>query len=327
MELPRSVVFHTDDLGLSKAFNAGTLAACEGGLVTSTSLRANGTAFDEAVESVLAKYPWLGVGVHLNLVEGDSQLQIGARSRLSNAAGKYKVSFSSLAWAHVTRDRATFAEAEADMRSQIEAVLGRGVSIDHLDSHQHTHAIPSLFRIVCSLAREYDIPFVRLPREVPYIGNGVVHRMSPWYAVNLVKNVVLNRYSSVDRAIAEEVGVRTNDYFVGVLYTGHMTSATVTYGLAAAAKRQSQIVEVLLHPCIPSRDPHEQFVAPYLRRYTNSDARLAELAALLDPAVLKSVEEQGWQLANFRTLASGVNESDAGPESSPTEAQRPMGGY
>ncbi len=324
MTSSRSVVFHTDDLGLSKAFNAGTRAACEGGLVTSTSLRTNGAAFDEAVDSVLAEFPSLGVGVHLNLVEGMAQRQLGARSRLSNTAGHYRSSFRSLAWAHITQDRRTLEEAEEDMRSQIEVVLDRGVAVDHLDSHQHTHAIPSLFRIVCSLALEYDIPFVRLPREAFYMGEGVLHRFLPWYPVNLIKHALLNHYANQDQAIADEFGVRTNNYFVGILYTGHMTSATVTNGLEAAAKEEPELVEVLLHPCLPTGDPTERFVAPYLRGYVNSPARRVELAALLDPAVQGFVRDQGWRLTNYRTEASGEQSSGRHAGTPSSEPQLPM---
>jgi hypothetical protein len=142
-----------------------------------------------------------------------------------------------------------------------------------------------------------------------------------------MKHVLLNRYSGENRTIAEEVGVRTNDYFVGILYTGHMTSTTVTQGLSAAANRLPEIVEVLLHPCIPLGDPQERFIAPYLSWYVNSPARLAELETLTNPAVLGFVREQDWRLTSFRTLASGDQMSDTREKHPMAEPQLPTEEY
>lgn len=43
-------------------------------------------------------------------------------------------------------------QIENEFRAQIEKVQAN-TTIDHLDSHVHTHAIPELFKIVCKLAK------------------------------------------------------------------------------------------------------------------------------------------------------------------------------
>ena len=170
----RFLVIHGDDLGLTHSFNAGIREACAGGLLSSTSVRSNGAAFEEAVDQVIPACPDLGVGIHLNVVEGRTQRSsLGRSSRICDSQGYYKVSFGGLLWAHRNRDDTTFAEIQDDFRTQIEAVLARGIAPDHLSSHQHSHAVPSGFRIVCELAREYGIPFVRLVREAFYWAGSV----------------------------------------------------------------------------------------------------------------------------------------------------------
>src|SRR5579863_2733104 len=65
----RNLIVNADDLGWTEGINRGIAEAHRKGLVTSTSLLANGRAFDSAVQ-VAGANPELGVGVHLNLSDG-----------------------------------------------------------------------------------------------------------------------------------------------------------------------------------------------------------------------------------------------------------------
>ena len=303
----RFLVIHGDDLGLTHSFNAGIREACAGGLLSSTSVRSNGAAFEEAVDQVIPACPDLGVGIHLNVVEGRTQRSsLGRSSRICDSQGYYKVSFGGLLWAHRNRDDTTFAEIQDDFRTQIEAVLARGIAPDHLSSHQHSHAVPSVFRIVCELAREYGIPFVRLVREAFYWAGSVRSHLGIWYPVNLLKHVLLNRFAAENRQTAESLGVRTNHYFVGLAYTGHMSTARLTRGLARLSPLGSGTVEVLLHPCLADSTSQEAYIAPYLGGYTRSKERVAELEALQDRAVRRFIEEGGWQMTSYRRLAGAT---------------------
>ena len=65
----RNLIVNADDLGWTEGVNRGIAEAHRKGLVTSTSLLANGQAFASAIEVARAN-PELGVGVHLNLSDG-----------------------------------------------------------------------------------------------------------------------------------------------------------------------------------------------------------------------------------------------------------------
>ena len=253
----RWLIVHADDLGLARAFNEGVREAYTKGILTSTSLRTNGSAFEQAVERVLPECTGMGVGLHLNIVEGMSQRKnIGGTSRICDSQGNYAASFRSLLQAYLSRDKSTFDEIEDDFRSQIEFAFDHGITPDHLSSHQHSHAIPPIFSTVCKLAAEYKIPFVRLPRERFYFGGGIGVHMAAWYPINLFKHFLLNAFSEKNLRLAKHHDVQTNDHFVGVLYTGKMTNSTLKNGLAPLSSLRSGIAEVLLHPCvvIPGHD-------------------------------------------------------------------------
>src|SRR5258708_20537878 len=63
------LIVNADDFGLTDGTNRAIIDAHCHGIVTSTSLLANGYAFDHAVE-LAHQHPALGVGVHLTLTEG-----------------------------------------------------------------------------------------------------------------------------------------------------------------------------------------------------------------------------------------------------------------
>ena len=70
--LNKKFVLNADDFGMSSAFNTAVLEGYQKGILKSTSLVANGDAFDEAVNKIIPQAPDLGVGVHLNIIEGKS---------------------------------------------------------------------------------------------------------------------------------------------------------------------------------------------------------------------------------------------------------------
>ena len=303
----RMLIVHADDLGLAGPFNEGVREAYKNGLLTSTSVRSNGSAFEEAVDEIIPDCPGLGVGIHLNIVEGRSQrANIGKATRIYDSEGYYKASFSSLFRAYLSGDESTFVEVEADCRTQIEMVLARGITPDHLSTHRHSHGIPAMFETLCKLAREYKIPFVRLPRERFYVAEGIGFHLGIWYPINVAKHFLLNVLSRRNAATAKRLGVRTNDYLVGVTYTGHMTARTLSAGLASLSSARSGIVEVLLHPCKVLPDRNEKYTSPYLGWYVASSARTAELSALLDLNARRLMEEDGWELTSYSRLAANA---------------------
>ncbi len=65
----RNLIVNADDLGWTQGVNRGIAEAHRNGIVTSTSLLANGGAFEGGVRTA-RESPRLGVGVHLNLSDG-----------------------------------------------------------------------------------------------------------------------------------------------------------------------------------------------------------------------------------------------------------------
>src|SRR3984957_7221211 len=65
----KQLIFNADDFGMTRGVNDGIIRGHREGILTSTTLMANGLAFDDAVQKALEN-PKLGVGCHLVLVGG-----------------------------------------------------------------------------------------------------------------------------------------------------------------------------------------------------------------------------------------------------------------
>ena len=69
------------------------------------------------------------------------------------------------------------------------------------------------------------------------------------YPVNQIKVILLNSFSIKNKkTLAQYKNLKTNDYLVGVSYTGMMNNSTVENGLNALKTEENILVESLIHP-------------------------------------------------------------------------------
>lgn len=239
-------ILNADDFGMSSAYNRAVLEGYEFGILKSTSLTANGEAFEEAVNSVIPKCPDLGVGVHLNIIEGKSLAEDA--DTLTDREGIFNNSYQKLLLKAYT-DKIFLSQVEKEFRLQIEKVKKTGIRITHLDSHVHTHSIPPIFEIVCRLAKEYGVKQVRTQFEHPYLVPDLMKHLNLAYPLNLVKIALLNTFTVINKKVISKYGLTTNDYLIGVGYTSMMASITISFGLMALKNKKDIVAEALIHPC------------------------------------------------------------------------------
>lgn len=267
------------------AFNKAILEACNYGLLKSTSLAANGEAFDDAVNNVIPSCPDLGVGVHLNIIEGKSLST--DLDRLTDSNGIFNQSFGQLLInSYNTKNKSFLEQVEKEFRAQIEKVQSNKVEITHLDSHVHVHAIPPIFKIVAKLAKEYGIKQIRTQFEKPYIVPDIFMHLNTKYPVNLIKIALLDFFTLINRNTVKKFGLNTNDYINGVGYTSMMTSLTVSYGISALKNKSNITLETLIHPC----------------RYEDGtiDNHFIEYKITKNEKLKNKIEELGFEIGNYK---------------------------
>lgn len=252
----KKFILNADDFGMSKAYNRAVLEGYHSGFLKSASLCANGKAFNAAVNEIIPECPNLSVGVHLNIIEGRS---LTKAPMLTGKNGKFNNGYLGLILKSF--DAKFLNQVEFEFRTQIETVKNY-TKIDHIDSHVHTHAIPNLFKITAKLAKEYDIPFIRTQYEEMYFVPSIKKHLSLKYPPNILKIILLNYFTSINKNVAKEYGLKTNDYLIGVGYTGMMDEMAIEYGLKALD--DDCLAEALIHPCSYSTRKNNQHYREFL---------------------------------------------------------------
>lgn len=238
----KKFILNADDFGMSNAFNKAVLDGYHSGFLTSASICANGKEFDAAVNEIIPECTNLGIGVHLNIIEGNS---------LQN---NEKFNSGYLKLMHLANNPSFLEQTEKEFRLQIEKVL-QHTKVDHIDSHVHVHAIPKIFELTCKLAKEYEIKQLRTQFEHFYLIPDLIKHINIKYPPNILKVILLNSFTLKNKELIKKYELQTNDYIIGVGYTGMMDDKTILHGLSAIKENVKEdvqkdlIVEALIHPC------------------------------------------------------------------------------
>ena len=272
MSAPKQLVVNADDFGFTPDVNEGIVEAHRGGILTATTLMANGAAFDDAVALARAT-PTLDVGCHLVLVGGDSLL-----------TGKpYPLTVAHLVAAIAGREIRVYEELAA----QVRRILGAGIAATHLDTHKHTHLAPPVLDAVARVAAEFGIRWVRRPFDLPLNTlKGTVPRLKRMTSGGL--GFLRRRFHRV----LEAHGCRTTDHFAGFQITGRFRTRELVELLGILP---GGTTELMVHPgrC---RE------ALRLARTRLKESRELELEALLAPETRLALERNGIELVNYRAL-------------------------
>ena len=151
------LIVTADDLGAGALTDRGIFVAYERGIVTGTSLMANGPSFPEAAKE--ARRISIPLGVHFNLSEGPSLT--GDIPGLTDGSGAFpgKMIARSRLRSGAPCPRRLLEECTA----QVERVLESGLKPLYFDSHQHCFLFPEIQGILLEVARTFAIPAARLP--------------------------------------------------------------------------------------------------------------------------------------------------------------------
>ncbi len=285
MQMKR-IIISADDFGYSTENNNAVLIGYKEGNITAAGLMANMDGFNHAVEAVIPQIPDIDLGFHFNIIEG---MSLTKPDLLCNTDGHFNCNFLKLMFNQ--NNPQLLSQIEIEFKAQIEKILNY-YPVSHIDSHVHIHAIPSIFNLVVKLAKEYDIEYVRTQREIPYIVRNKI--LNSKFPVNIIKNVLLNSLSQNN--VKNLSGIKTNDYIIGVLYTGGMEEETVYNGLKKI-NREDSLTEVLFHPHLPADISNSKRMNNY-----------REFLITKTPNFRKNLEEMGFLPVSFCNIAKRVCE-------------------
>ena len=272
----RLLVVNADDYGLTPAVSQGILRAHKEGIVTSTSVLVLGRGFNDSARWI-ADHETLDAGIHLAAVGEDPPLLTSREipslvDRHGRLPASWKHFLAAAALGRIDPD-----DVEREFAAQIDAATAAGITLTHVDTHQHLHLWPSVSNVVISLAKQRGIPAMRVPRSA-----------------DPLKRAGINRLAARLASRAEAAGLVTPEWAVGLDEAGHMHGSRFEDALALLAGRHPHTAEVGCHPG-DADDARSAYRWGYdwdreLEWLTSTEARAA-------------VESAGFVLGNYRDLA------------------------
>jgi chitin disaccharide deacetylase len=286
----RSLIVNADDLGWTEGVNRGIAEAHRNGIVTSASLLANGRAFASGVE-LARTAPALGVGVHLNLSDGEPVAERELVTSLLNDRGELEGRPESLLL-RLARRSVLLNEIEQEWNAQIQKVRDSGIEPTHLDGHRHVQMLPGLFELALRLAKRHGVAAIRVSHEESSLRAALSAGSKQKGSVVMRQGVQargLKLLAPDAREQAERAGIATADYFCGIAQTGELTRDGVLRLLEILPEGTT---ELMCHP--------GYLDAELARSATRLQAsRQTELAILTDTAIRNLVASQGIRLIDY----------------------------
>ena len=290
----KNLIVNADDLGWTDGVNRGILEAFHHGIVTSTSLLANGAAFAEGVEAARSA-PGLGVGVHLNLSDGPPIADREIVTTLLNSDGEFAGGPESLLLRRA-RGGISLEEAENEWDAQIQKIRDAGIAPTHLDGHKHVHMLPGLFEIALRLAKRHSIGAIRVALEASSLRAALSTGAKQHSGIVMKQGVQargLKLLARDARELAEHAGISTTDYFCGIAQTGELTREGVEQLVKSLPDGTT---ELMCHP---------GYMDSALRKTATrlQNSRQTELQILTDTGIRNLVASLGIRLIDYGFVA------------------------
>ena len=281
------VIFAADDLGSSSSVNRAVIEAHDRGIVTAASMMAGGDAFQEAAQGVLERGE-LSLGLHVTLCDGRSVLPHVSIPDLVDSNGFF-FKGPAMTWLSFDRKR-VISQVEMEVEAQFCRLEAAGIQPAYIDSHHHLHMHPRVFEVVCRLASQRGVSWIRIPHELAHIAFGLRSRGRG--AMPFIEWAVFRVLRIKNMRTAAEYGLHCATQVYGLSRTGNIDEKyllAVLNRIAGMTKvnymKDNHVYEIFAHPDLAS--------IPGLR----------ELRALTSVAVSDRLESLGMRRTGYKEIS------------------------
>ncbi|QIR75864.1 ChbG/HpnK family deacetylase [Sulfurospirillum diekertiae] len=282
-----NIIINADDFANSMAMSETICRCFDEGMLTSTSMMINTPYVEDAFEKIRQR-PSLRVSLHLNIAEGKPLADTKEIAYLVDEKGffckRYETILTHYYFGNVMQKKIIKSAIKAEYAAQITRYATLlGTETIHLDSHQHYHTIPFISDILIELSQElpYQITYVRVPKEPFFLELSSFRDLKNYCGLNIIKHFLLNLFSHQLARKLKAHHITCNTSFIGVLFTGNMTLASIQKALQKC--HQEDLIEILLHPgFLAEAEATKWSESPFKTFYTHPH-RKEEMEILLSP--------------------------------------------
>jgi hopanoid biosynthesis associated protein HpnK len=270
----RRLIVNADDFGLSPSVNAAVIRAHREGILTSASLMVNEPGFGEAVK-LANQNPKLGIGLHLTLLMGHSNLPPEKIPGLVNARSEFSDSPVGVGMSYFFK-RGLREQLRPEIHAQFEKFHATGLPLDHVNGHLHLHLHPVVFKILMEDADKLHIQHMRLTRD----SFSCSRKMSRGRWLYRISHAAIYEWlSNRAREPLRQRGIK---------------HAQITFGLLQDSRVDEDFILKLLPELAPGDS--ELYSHPSLDKFKH------EFDALVSPRVHEQIKELGIELIRYQDL-------------------------
>ncbi len=315
----RRLIVNADDFGLTLGVNQAIAEGHSRGIITSSTLMANGRAFDNAVRFAHDLRD-LSVGCHVVLVDGApvarpeqvrcllapvgrealpfEPVRSGAVRAVAATAGgqrRFYDGFGQVALRSL-RGKLNKAQIANEVAAQIEKIQQAGIKVTHVDAHKHLHMLPDVAEGIMAGAHETGVRRIRNPFVPlrPIVMAQVMRRPRLWQRYSEV--TLLRSYYHGFKSRLKHYGMTTPDGSFGVVVTGALDKDMFRVVMTCVPDGTWEFV------CHPGYvDEELSHVKTRLR-----ESREKELAVLTSPEARQVLADNKIELISYRELAANA---------------------
>ena len=159
------LLINADDFGYSKNVNEAINYGFQNGLLDRTTIMVNMSSYNEAVNLSKQGNYFDKVGLHINLIEG-IPLTEEIKNTFFCKQGKFDSSVFRKQKNRFFLNRYVSNAVKKEIEAQIIKYISSGFTLMHIDSHQHSHTNPSIYKILKPLMLQYGFNSIRLSKNI-----------------------------------------------------------------------------------------------------------------------------------------------------------------
>ena len=230
------IILCADDFGLTEGVSRGICELAAAGRLSATSALVTTRAWPSVAEDLGASAHQLATGLHLNLTLGSplTRMQSLAPEGILPAVG-------TVARRALLRSL-NHAELVSEINAQLDCFVGGvGRLPDHIDGHQHVHALPQVRVALIEVVGQRNWqppPLIRVPADS-------LTRIAA-RGQEITKSTILCALASGSRQRFDIAGLPTNDTFSGV--TSFSRRTPYEQELSSALRKPGRRHIIMCHP-------------------------------------------------------------------------------
>tara|TARA_B100000767_G_scaffold272875_1_gene301547 strand:+ start:1731 stop:2594 length:864 start_codon:yes stop_codon:yes gene_type:complete len=256
----KKLIINCDDFGISKSANIAILECLNKKKATSTSILVNSKYFYHAINNYKKKLKSNKIGIHLNITEGKA-LSKKSFMVLTDGDNNFNIKPEMLFLYNYFKINKIKKAIYFEFKKQIQNVIKSNLKITHIDTHQHVHYSPFVFKIIKTLSKEFNINKIRKIDEkfnATYFLKNFKFKIKnnnylKYFLLKIFKRKKFNKKN-------------TSDYFFGILNSGKIQLDELLFYIDKI--NDNKTIEVCIHP---SNNINKKIDSKFYQFYENKN--------------------------------------------------------